>query len=297
MRCTVPQQERIQGDRFIEMCDIRYEFGVQIPNEDGKTYCIFCKTETDLVFSLLDEIRKNPQSEYIIITHESDQGITEELANNIPSNVKRWFGQNIECELDKVESVPIGSISTTWIGEKQFACNTEYVDGLNPIHQYVKIPETGEEKNFINLVYMNFAIRTNESHRRPIYNHFKDMDWVTERECDLPVNEYANSSNYISTKDYYEELYNHKFTISPLGNGVDCGRVWQAICVGTIPIIPNHRNLDFYRELPILVYDDINEITESYLNDKWEEMSDKEYDLSKATVSYWRKRIEDEKCK
>ena len=80
-----------------------------------------------------------------------------------------------------------------------------------------------------------------------------------------------------------------------MGNGVDCGRVWQAIYLGSIPIIPNHRNLDFYRELPILPYDNIEEITESYLNDKWEEMSNKKYDLSKSTVSYWRDRINQEK--
>ena len=296
MKCTIPQQERIQGDRFIEMSDIRYESGIQIPNENGKTFCIFCKTE--LVWQLLQEIRKNPQSEYIIITHESDTGITEELirsAGDIPNNVKKWFGQNIECKRDKVESVPIGSVSTTWIGEKEFAYDTEYIHWLHPAHQYVEVPEIKEEKNFINLVYMNFAIRTNESHRRPIYNHFKDMSWVTTRECDLPEEEYVDSSNLVPINDYFQELYNHKFTISPRGNGVDCGRVWQAICVGTIPIIPYHRNLDFYQELPILAYNDVNEISESYLNDKWEEISNKEYDLSKATVSYWRKRIENEK--
>jgi len=293
MKCVIPQQERLHSDRFIEISDIRYESGIQIPNENEKTFCIFCKSE--LVRELLEQIRKNPQTQYIIITHESDMCITEELTSNIPDNVKKWYGQNIECNREKVESVPIGSISTTWIGEKELACNTEYIDGLHPMHQYMEIPETHEENNFINLVYMNFAIRTNESHRRPIYDYFKNMSWVNTKECNLPVQEYRNSPNFISTKDYYQELYNHKFTISPLGNGVDCGRVWQAICVGTIPIIPYHRNLDFYQELPILVYNDINEITESYLNDKWEEMSNKEYDLSKTTVSYWRKRIENEK--
>ena len=47
--------------------------------------------------------------------------------------------------------------------------------------------------------------------------------------------------------------------------------------------------------MPILVYDDINEITEEYLNNKWEEMKDKEYNYEKAKLSYWTKRINDAK--
>lgn len=297
MKCVIPQQERIHGDNFIEMSDFRYERGYSLPDGEGETYSIFCKA--DILESLFQEIRNNPQTYYVILSHESDRGIANSSADQIPTNVKKLFGQNIECDssYSQVESIPIGSVSTTWIGEKEFAYNTEYIDWLPSIHQYEKIEVSAEEKNFINLVYMNFAIHTNSSHRRPIYDHFKDLDWVNTKECTLSGSDYINSSDKTTTKDYYEELYNHKFTISPLGNGVDCGRVWSAICVGTIPIIPDHRNLDFYRELPILAYKDINEITESYLNDKWEEMSNKEYDLSKATVSYWKRRIEDEKCK
>ena len=293
MKCIIPQLERIHGKRLEEICDMRYENGQSLPNQEGKVYSIYCKVESTL--NLLQEIKQNPQSNYVIVTHESDIGITDHFTNDIPHNLKKWFAQNVECQHPKVESVPIGSVSSTWIGEKEKAYNTEYIDWLEPIHQYIQVPESGKEKQFINLVYMNFAIWTNPTHRKEVYDYFKDMDWVTTREGTLSTQQYMTSTNAIKMDKYYEELYNHKFTISPLGNGVDCGRVWQAICVGTIPIIPNHRNLDFYKELPILIYDNIEEITESYLNDKWEDMSNKKYDLSKATVSYWSKRINQEK--
>jgi len=293
MKCVIPQKERIHTDRFVEMADFRYELGYSIPNKSGEIYTIFCKT--DFIHNLLKEIRQNLQSEYIIITSESDYGITQELCDSMPANVKRWFAQNVMCYHEKLESIPIGSVDVTWIGEKEFAYDIEWIGGLEDIHQYRKIEETGKSKDFINLVYMNFCVQSNPTIRMPVYEYFRDKDWVTVRQCLVDIGNYPNSLNSTLKEEYYEELYNHKFVVSPLGGGVDCGRVWQAICLGTIPIVFNHRNLDFYKELPILVYDNINEITKNYLEEKWEEMSNKKYDLSKATVSYWKDRIEKEK--
>ena len=290
MRCVIEQPNRIHTDKFIEISDFRYELGCSIPNNDGKTYVIFCKT--DIILNLLQQIRQNQQSQYIIITSESDYGVGEDLCNIIPPNVKRWFAQNVLHKHEKLESIPIGSVDVTWIGEKEFAYDTEWIDGLEPIHQYRKIEETGEPKEFTNLAYMNFCVGSNPHERLPVYNYFKDKDWVTVRQCLIDIKDYPDSENSTVKEQYYQELYEHKFVVSPLGNGVDCGRVWQAICLGTIPIVPHHLNLDFYKELPILVYEDINEITESYLEEKWEEMSSKEYDLSKATFDYWKVVIE-----
>ena len=293
MICKIAQADRIHSDAFVEICDAVYsKNGDGLPNEKGKTFSVFCKSE--IIHHLLGVIRRNRQSKYIVVTGNSDMHITQDIPDDghVPNNVVRWFAQNVDCFDDRIESVPIGSISSTWIGKEEHAFKPEPWKGAYDIDQYVKIPETNVEKNFINLVYMDFSIDTNEPHRRPIYEHFKKMDWVTTKECDLTKSDYVNSPNATSTSDYFTGLYNHKFTISPHGNGVDCGRNWQAICVGTIPIIPYHRNLDFYQDLPIIVYKDINQITKPYLEEKWHEISNKKYDLSKATTSYWKSRIE-----
>ena len=84
--------------------------------------------------------------------------------------------------------------------------------------------------------------------------------------------------------------------VSPLGNGVDCGRVWQAIYLGSIPIIPRHLNINFYLDLPILVYDDLSDITEDFLIDQYDKILNTS-SLDKSTMSYWARRFREEKDK
>ena len=83
--------------------------------------------------------------------------------------------------------------------------------------------------------------------------------------------------------------------MSPLGNGLDCGRNWQCVYLGTIPIVPRHINIEFYEDLPILIYDDISDLTEEYLNSAYEDITKKKVNLEKATLSYWKNRFVEEK--
>jgi len=282
MICTVKQEDRVIAERFERLCDYTFIPGQPIPADPLRTYVIFCKT--DHVRFLFSACSQNHQSNYIVFTTNSDFPATHQLIQRMPANVIKWFSQNVEYLHPKLESIPIGSATATWVGIEEHA-------EIKEAPEYKIIKETKEPKRFQNLVYMNFAIHTNPTHRRKVYEHFKDKEWVTVRPCDIPQHMYERSEHYNKVGVYFEELYNHKFAISPLGNGVDCGRVWQSIYLGTIPIVPNHLNVKFYSDLPILVYDDINEITKPYLEAKWEEMSNKKYDLSKAKVSYWKERI------
>jgi hypothetical protein len=85
--------------------------------------------------------------------------------------------------------------------------------------------------------------------------------------------------------------------MSPLGNGLDCGRNWQALYVGTVPIVPRHTNIEFYEELPILIYDDIESLSQEYLSDAYEDIMSEKVNLEKATLSYWKRRFLEEKQK
>lgn len=281
MKCTVEQKDRIVS--YKDCCDFVYNGGA-IPT--GGVHSIWCKR--DNIFGLLKQCGLNKDSKYVIVTHESDLPIDQSVVNSIPNNVIKLFGQNVTFADNKVVSIPIGSTCATWVGleESQYG---RYSD------QYILIKEDGKEKNFKNLALLDFAIRTNPSHRKPVFDYFVGKDWITEKPCNLSLNEYKNQNYYNHIEEYLRGIYNHKFIISPLGNGVDCGRTWQAIYLGSIPVVPRHLNIEYYDELPILVYDDINEITEEYLNNKWEEMKDKEYNYEKAKLSYWTKRINDAK--
>ena len=284
MRCTVPQRERIVSERFYSACD----FIFMNPNSvfldsPGKTLVGYCKT--DYIMWFFQKCREHPDTKYVLITHQSDYPITDEIFYKKPPNITKWYGQNIDHFHPILESVPIGSHVSTWIGTKEDADITHHPD-------FVVISETNAPKEHENLAYMDFGVWTNSKHRKKVYDFFKDKDWVTSRQCDLDETEYRKSSSFITIEQQCQNIYNHKFIISPLGNGVDCGRNWLALYLGSIPVIPWNKNIEFYRDLPFVVYRDIDEVTEEFLNHKYEEVKTTDFNLDKATVSYWNRRFQ-----
>ena len=111
--------------------------------------------------------------------------------------------------------------------------------------------------------------------------------------------------------DYLEEMASSKFTPSPRGWGPDCYRTWEALLVGSIPIVKRGQcdvmeiarsllrscpcydaQLDrLFEDLPILVIDDWEEITEEFLNKKYEEITSKTYDLRMLYMEFWHEKI------
>ncbi len=84
---------------------------------------------------------------------------------------------------------------------------------------------------------------------------------------------------------YYKELSSCYFTLSPLGWETDCVRTWEAIVLGTIPIV-EHTFLDpSYADLPVLIIDDWKEINALFLEKKYEELKNK--DKARAYFDYW----------
>ena len=304
MKCIVEQKERIcsyDGPDHLSrknsgfLCD--YVFDPRINMTDiptNGTYIVWCKSDPQFLRKLFNICERNKShSKYIIISSESDFGHDENIINAIPDNVIKLYGQNILYRSPKVESIPIGSASITWIGDDEEYCFAKESE------QYKLIKETLEPKKFTNLALLDFNIGNNRGSREFVYNHFKDYSWVTVKPCNLSLSEYRQTEYYNDFERYYRDIYNHKFIFSPLGNGVDCGRTWQALYLGTIPIVPSHVNIQYYQDLPILIYDDINTITSEYLNTKWDEItkkiSDGFYNMEKLKISYWVKKIKDEK--
>jgi len=287
MKTTISQLERIAS--YKTCCDYIYQNTAYVPSEQNTTYSIWCHTHhLENLLAVLSTLTSN--TKYVIVAHASDCGITKNIMDSVPNNVIKIFGQNVTHKDPRVESIPIGSIGSTWIGSEAFAVKHQD-DGSSLCEEYCQIHETGQEKQFKNLALMDFAIQSDPTRRQNIYDHFSNKNWVTTNLCDAPLESHRQTA-FHSLNNYYKDIYNHKFIISPMGNGEDCGRNWQALYLGSIPIIPRHVNIEYYEnDLPFLIYDDINMLTEDYLNQKWEEMSNRKYNLEKATLSYWKNKI------
>jgi hypothetical protein len=123
------------------------------------------------------------------------------------------------------------------------------------------------------------AISTHtDKHRRPrAPNRESIVETLTEN--GIP-------NTLLHHSEYFKSLPSYKFVISPEGNGIDCHRHYEALIAGCIPIVEYHLGIaGKYGDCPILYTRDYSEITPEYLEAKYAEMVDKEYDFSKLFLS------------
>jgi hypothetical protein len=81
----------------------------------------------------------------------------------------------------------------------------------------------------------------------------------------------------------------YTFVLSPLGNGLDCIRTYEALCLGCIVIIKkSHLNDNsLYSDLPVLVVDEYSEINKTLLKVTLELYSQKKFNYKKLHMNYW----------
>lgn len=129
------------------------------------------------------------------------------------------------------------------------------------------------------LSYINFNISNYESERRQIYNMFYNKDW----------NLVGSIDNSISGRvKYLREIKSSKFVFCPRGNGIDTHRLWESLYMGSIPIVRYENTHSLFTDLPILFITDWSEINEDFLKIKYDEFINKDWNLDKIKIGYWK---------
>ena len=149
------------------------------------------------------------------------------------------------------------------------------------------------------LCYYNCSIPPKSIHwygrlREYIYNGIQDKKYIT---CEnVTYNSGRNIGNQ-SFINYYNNIASSKFMMCPRGCGLDTYRMWDCLYLGCIPIVVKYEGYADYSDLPILFIDkweDYLNITEDYLENKWKEMVEKNYNYDKLHFSWWQNKITNE---
>jgi len=269
MKIKIPQEKFIVNQRYRKLCDIAYSYSYY-ENGHANIYrispdelvarirhfphrVVSVYSRMDDVLSLFGAIR-NINKEIIVFTGCSDTSIGEKQFKSRPPNIVKWFGENIDTSHDDLIPTPIGSLVGSWIGN-------DPVDKCLVGHKdYVAILTNNEEKKEKDGALMAFSLNTNYGKRNKIYEYLKGKSYVTDA-CS------TNAANRaLSEREFCQEIYDHKFVISPPGNGIDCGRTWVSLQLGTIPIVESSILIEHFRGLlPIFIYKDVTDITEENL--------------------------------
>lgn len=253
----------IQGEKFRQLADHIFDPDTYFNFRNMKTgEIVYTDTKhINLFFSLLI---KSPVK-IILISHNSDTNIDHSV--KIPDNVIVWYSQNVNVRDNRIQSLPIGlennKFQLMW-NKKQLMWN-----------------KLKESKQIRNLLYINHSVKTNTKERVAPYVLFECESWVTAK----------YGKNGKDFDQYIDNVYNHKFVLCPEGNGIDTVRLWETLYMGSIPVVKRCINTNYYMDLPICFVNDWREITEDFLNDEYDRIISKNWNMQKLTFSYWRNLI------
>ncbi len=263
--------------------------GVSFNPPDVKTGDIIFVRDLEKFF---EEMHPKIMVPYIIITHGEfrDTCMEYHLTFLEDSKIIAWFSIHPPKQgHKKFFPLPIG------ISQKEYK--------EPDLHDCIKKCRAIPKKE---LAYLNWSSEQNPE-RHFVEKLFKEC-------CDFTIRQ-----AFIPFKDYLEEMAHYKFALSPRGWGPDCYRTWEALLVGTIPVVkrcqfdalivgdddmadpgqkstlssPKGSQLDtLYEDLPILIIDEWESITPQFLLQKYEEISSKTYNIERLYVAYWKTKIE-----
>jgi len=240
-----------------------------IKNENAILYC-YAK-ETSLLHCF-DICAKDPKSKYVIILTRTDHSVSSDITHSIPKNAI-LLCHNLTSVHYRSHALPYGVKfdrgTANWIGNFQHPQKYDF--------------------NQRKLLYCNFSLKKHKGYqqRNKIYKRLKKHDWIT----------FAHMGAFmqydLSQSEYHNDLLNHKFTLSPRGNGIDCYRTWEALYLKSIPIVENNKYWQHFRGLPILVVDSYDYITSSFLEEAYANICEKEFEIDILKLSYWRRLIKE----
>ena len=196
----------------------------------------------------------------------------------------RWFTKNPSILHPKLAPIPLGP-KWQYTSHKFFGEDKEPI--LNTLQKHCMTPL----ENFRNqskkdkLLYFYFGQTTDD----PFYTPHKGIRTCVLETCQK---EFALSAA-ADFENYLVELRQHRFALSPPGRGLDTHRTWEALMVGTIPIVIRSPLDILYDKLPVLIIDDWSILTPNFLEERYIEIQKGEYDFSRLYVPYWKQKVQE----
>jgi hypothetical protein len=203
------------------------------------------------------------------------------LINN--SHLLKWFAQNTEIQMhDKIIQLPIGLDYHTISNYPNHNWKTDGEGHLHKDQEEILINLRQEMKPFherSSLIYLNFTTNNDKfGQRKSAFN-------------DIPTQLLYINQTFTKRTKNWKNITNYAFVLSPFGMGMDCHRTWEALCLGSIPIVkaPNFQKM--FEDLPVLIVNDWSEITRELLDKTIEKFKIIDFKYEKLTLQHWVKLI------
>lgn len=206
---------------------------------------------------------------FVLISHNGDRNVTESDTHYLNDHIVHWYAQNCLVDHPRITPLPIG------LENQRF-----YQHG--DVRLFSKIMSNNQSKKKERILY-KFNPDTNPTVRRTALSALQNHP-LAETYFD-----WRPPARYLAT------LQEYAFVASPVGNGHDCIRTWEAFYLKTVPILVRSIETSYWESLGLPVYliedwPELQNITADDLSKTYAKMLPK-FDNPALWLPYWQSKI------
>jgi len=119
--------------------------------------------------------------------------------------------------------------------------------------------------------------------------HFTLDRWGQREEATntIPSGLLVKEDRHLNRGQCWGRTIKYAFVLSPYGNGFDCHRTYETLCLGSIPIVKAPHFKELFEGLPVLNVNEWSDITPELLEKTQLEFSLRAWNWEKLTMTYW----------
>jgi hypothetical protein len=252
--------------------------------KDGQSIYICSSAVPNFISVILPNIR----TRFILVTGDCDESCPNELFRSQEDFIRfiesdkiiHWYSQNCIGSHIKLTQIPIGmDYHTMSVRDHEWGSKTSPLDQERILF---KIKQSAKPlENRIVKAYANFHFLMNTKYA------YDRIDAINK----IPKSCVFYEPTKVRRLNTWKTQSEYAFVISPHGNGLDCHRTWEAIALGSIPIVKTSPLDPLFEGLPVWIVNDWNQINNVSLEEKIEEFKSSTFNLEKMQLSYWLKKI------
>lgn len=191
---------------------------------------------------------------------------------------KHWFSINKTIPNDRhFTSIPYGLNYWTLSTKSCFGENKQNFETQNNSLLIIK-SHTQHFSKRIPKIYCNFHLNCTDERNGNYRSKLTNI---------LPSNLTYLENHWMPRTQSWKNMGEYTFVLSPFGHGFDCIRTFEALCLGCIVIMKKSFLDVIYTELPVLVVNEWEDITEVMLKQTIIDFSGRKFNYKKLTFEYW----------
>jgi len=255
------------------------EHVINITKEKSKViiYCSSLNEPLEILFQYLPYIT----CDFVLITCMEDSTFPNDYNNNIINSItnnkhfKHWFLTNkIVPNNSYLTPIPYGL--DYWTMKMRIDENITYKYQDIVLNNLITNSKKIEDR--IPKIYATWNINTTDGRHGGMRQKLPSI---------IPSEIIYYQEKQIPMIEYWQRTSEYAFVVSPFGNGYDCIRTFEALCLGCIVIMKKCFLLELYHDLPVMFVDNWEDINQEILTNILKEFKTRTFNMEKLKMKYW----------